>query len=186
MTILILGLIIFLGIHLLPTFSNVRAQLISRFGEKRYKRFYSLAALTGLIVIIIGMVYREFIPLWTPPAWGRHATMTLMLPAIILLVATDVPSNIKRVIRHPMLWGVTLWGFSHLLANGDLASLILFGSFFSYALFDIWSANRRGYKKSTQSHPASKDVKLVIIGIVAYVVIILVHPYAIGVPVIAF
>ncbi|GMR05753.1 MAG: NnrU family protein [Gammaproteobacteria bacterium] len=184
MTILILGLIIFLGIHLLPTFSSIRTRLIRRIGERRYKRLYSLAAITGLIVIIIGMVYRDFVPLWTPPVWGRHAAMTLMLPAIILLVAADVPSNIKRTIHHPMLWGVTLWASAHLLANGDLASLILFGSFGSYALFDMWSANRRRYKKSTRVYPASKDVKLVITGIVVYVVIIFVHPYVIGVPVI--
>jgi len=184
MTILILGLIIFLGVHLLPTFSSVRTRLVRKFGEKRYKRLYSLVAATGLIVIIVGMVYRDFVQLWIPPVWGRHAAMTLMLPAIILLTAADVPSNIKRFIRHPMLWGVTLWASAHLLANGDLASLLLFGSFGSYALFDMWSANRRGYEKSTRVYPTSKDMKLVLIGIAVYGAIIFVHPYVIGVPVI--
>jgi len=184
MTILILGLIIFLGVHLLPAFSSVRTRLVKKLGEKRYKSLYSLGAAAGLIVIIVGMVYRDFVHLWTPPVWGRHAAMTLMLPAIILLVAADVSSNIKRFTRHPMLWGVTLWTSAHLLANGDLASLILFGSFGSYALFDMWSTNRRGSEKSAQVYPASKDVKLVIIGIAVYVVIIFVHPYVIGVPVI--
>ena len=186
MIILIAGLIIFFGIHLLPTFSGVRARLVGKFGEKRYKGLYSLAAATGLIVIIVGMVYRDFIHLWIPPVWGRHAAMALMWPAVILLVASDVSSNIKRFVRHPMLWGVTLWACAHLLANGDLASLILFGSFGSYALFDMWSANRRGSEKSNKVYPASKDVKLVLIGIAVYAVIILVHPYVIGVPVLAF
>ena len=186
MTILILGLIIFLGIHLLPTCPGVRARLVEKFGEKGYKGFYSLVAASGLIVIIVGMIYRDFVHLWIPPVWGRHAAMALMFPAIILLGAADVRSNVKRFIRHPMLWGVTLWACAHLLANGDLASLILFGSFGSYALFDMWSANRRGSEKSTQVYPASKDVKLLIIGIAVYVVFIFVHPYVIGVPVITF
>jgi uncharacterized membrane protein len=184
MTILILGLIIFISIHLLPAFSSVRTRLVKKFGEKRYKGLYSLVAATGLIVIIVGMIYRDFVHLWIPPVWGRHAAMTLMLPAIILLVAADVPSNIKRFTRHPMLWGVTLWACAHLLANGDLASLILFGTFGSYALFDMWSANRRGSEKSTQVYPVSKDVKLAIIGIAVYAVIIFIHPYVIGIPVI--
>lgn len=186
MTLLIVGLIIFFGIHLLPTFSSVRTRLVEKFGEMRYKGLYSLLAATGLIVIIVGMIYRDFVHLWIPPVWGRHAAMTLMLPATILLVAADFRSNVKRFIRHPMLWGVTLWACAHLLANGDLASLILFGSFGSFALFDMVSANLRGSEKSTQVYPVSKDVKLVVIGMVVYVLIIIVHPYVIGVPVIAF
>jgi len=184
MTILILGLIIFISIHLLPAFPGVRTRLLRKYGDKRYKGLFSLVAATGLIVIIVGMIYRDFIHLWVPPVWGRHAATTLMLPAIILLVAADVPSNIKRFTRHPMLWGVTLWACAHLLANGDLASLILFGTFGSYALFDMWSANRRGSEKNTQVYPVSKDAKLAIIGIVVYAVIIFIHPYVIGVPVI--
>ncbi len=186
MSILISGLIIFLGIHLLPTFSSIRTKLIEKYGEKRYQVFYSLIAGIGLIVIIFGMIYRDFVHLWTPPAWGRHMGIVLMLPAVILLGAADIPSNIKRFTRHPMLWGVTLWACAHLLANGDLASLILFGSFGGFSLFDMWSANRRGAEKSTQAYPITKDSKVVGIGIVVYVVLLFAHPYLIGIPVIAF
>ncbi len=186
MSILISGLIIFLGIHLLPTFSSVRSKLIEKQGEMRYKAVYSLIAVTGLIVIVIGMIYRDFVHLWVPPYWGRHAAIALMLPAIILLVAADVPGNIKRFIRHPMLWGVTLWACAHLLANGDLASLILFASFGVFSLFDMWSADRRGAEKSTQVYPNRNDLKIVVIGIVTYVVLLFAHPYFVGIPIIAF
>lgn len=186
MKILISGLIIFLGVHLLPTFSSVRTRLIEKYGEKRYKGFYSLVAGFGLIVIIVGMIYRDFVHLWVPPVWGRHAAIILMLPSVILLSAAKVPTNIKRFIRHPMLWGVTLWACAHLLANGDLASLILFGSFGVYSLFDMWSANRRGAEKSTQVYPISKDLKVVGVGIAVYVALLFAHPYFIGVPVMVF
>ncbi len=187
MKILIFGLIIFLGVHLLPTFSSIRTRLIEKYGQKRYKGFYSLIAGIGLIIIIVGMIYRDFVHLWVPPVWGRHTAIALMLPALILLSAADIrSSNIKRFTRHPMLWGVTLWACAHLLANGDLASLILFGSFGIYSLFDMWSANRRGAEKSTQVYPISKDLKVVGVGIAVYVVLLFAHPYLIGIPVIAF
>jgi uncharacterized membrane protein len=160
--------------------------LIEKYGERRYKCFYSLIAGIGLIVIIVGMFHRDFVHLWIHPIWGRHATLTLMLPSVILLVAADMRSNIKRFTRHPMLWGVTLWACAHLLANGDLASLILFGTFGVFSLFDMWSANWRGAEKSTQAYPITKDLKVVGIGIVVYVVLLFAHPYLIGIPVIAF
>ncbi len=186
MTLLISGLVVFLGIHLLPSFSGIRAELLEKYGEKRYKGLYSLVAAIGLILIIMGMIYRDFVHLWVPPVWGRHAAIALMLPALILLGAANAPTNIKRFTRHPMLWGVTLWACAHLLANGDLASLILFGSFGIYSLFDMWSANRRGAEKSTEIYPISKDLKVIGMGVVVYVGLLLAHPYIIGVPVLIF
>lgn len=184
MVILILGLIIFFGVHLLPSFPPLRARLVAKFGEKGYKGLFSLVALTGLVVIVFGMVYRDYIYLWVPPGWGRYAAMILMVPATFLLVAADFGSNVKRYVRHPMLWGVVLWSCAHLLANGDLASLILFGSFGCFALFDMRSADRRGAEKSTKVYPVTRDVLLVVIAVGAYVVLVVVHPYVIGVPVI--
>jgi uncharacterized membrane protein len=81
--------------------------------------------------------------LWVPPAWAKHLTMLLMLPALILLVAAYIPSRLRTAVRHPMLAAVALWAFSHLLVNGDLASVLLFGSFLVYAGYDVISANRR-------------------------------------------
>jgi uncharacterized membrane protein len=186
MKILVAGLIIFLGVHLLPTFSRLRNRLVEKFGENRYKLFYSLVAAVGLIVIIIGMSYRDFVYLWNPPAWGRYVTIVLMLPAVLFLVASDAPSNIKRFFRHPMLIGIALWACAHLFANGDLVSLLLFGSFGSFALFDMWSANRRGATKGSKEQPVSNDLAVVAIAVVVYGVLIFAHPYFTGLPVIVF
>jgi len=180
MTILITGLIIFFTVHLLPCFPNLRNHFVDRYGELRFKIAYSVVAASGFITIIIGMIYSEFVHLWTPPVWGKHLAMTLMLPSVLLLVSADAPCNIKRFTRHPMLWGVTLWSFAHLSANGDLASLILFASFGSYSLFDMWSANKRGALKSEQVYPLQKDIKVWMIGIAAYVILIFIHPYFTG------
>ncbi len=180
MKVLILGLVIFLGIHLVPTFAGARTRLIEKFGEFPYKILYSLIALVGLLTIIVGMIHREFVPLWVPPMWGKQATVALMIPAVILLVAAEVPNNIKRFTRHPMLWGISLWAGAHLLANGDLASLLLFGSFGGFALFDMWSANRRGAEKSSRVYPIARDFLVVGIGCAVYAVLLFTHIYFTG------
>ena len=186
MKVLIAGLVIFFGIHLLPTLSSTRTRLVEKYGENRYKVFYSLVAAVGLVVIVIGMAYRDFVHVWNPPAWGRYVTIVAMFASVLFLVAGDVSCNIKRFLRHPMLTGVALWACAHLFANGDLVSLLLFGSFGIFALFDMWSANRRGAEKGTRVYPVSKDLMVVGIAIVVYGVLIYVHPYIIGLPVIVF
>ncbi len=180
MTILVIGLVIFFSIHLLPSFVNVRTQLIANLGENKFKGIYSLISAIGFITIVFGMLYADFIPVWSPPVWGRHAAMTLMLPAVILLGAANAPTNLKRITRHPMLWGVTLWATAHLIANGDLASLLLFTSFALYSLFDMGSANRRGATINTESLPFKADIKLILIGLVIYGLLLFLHPYLTG------
>ena len=184
MAILILGVLMFIGIHCVPTFPSLRQQLVDRFGEKSYKGIFSLIALIGLAVIVIGKVLAEFVPVWQPPAWGRHVAMALMLPVFALLASANMPTNLKRYTRHPMLWGVTLWSIAHLLANGDLASLILFGSLGTFSLVDMWSANARGAMKSETRFSTRSDIVVVVIGIVVYGVFLFLHPYLFGVSVI--
>jgi uncharacterized membrane protein len=104
--------------------------------------------------------------------------------ALILLVAAFMPTNLKRFTRHPMLWGVTIWAAAHLLANGDLAGLILFGSFGAFSLFDMWSANRRGAKLSSKVVPYWRDLLVVLIGGIVYVGILHSHGLLFGVPVV--
>lgn len=185
MTLLVLGIAVFIGIHLLPTFAPTRHKLIGRMGEGGYKGMFSIVSAAGLALIIFGKAYAGFVPVWTPPAWTRHLALTLMPFAFILLVAAYLPSNIKRLTAHPMLWGVTLWAAAHLSANGDLASLLLFGSLGAYALFDMLSANRRGAAPSSKSFPASRTIAVVAIGLAAYAAFLFLHPYLFGVPVIA-
>ncbi|MBF0276160.1 MAG: NnrU family protein [SAR324 cluster bacterium] len=183
MLLLILGIAVFVAIHLIPAKPSLRNQWIEQWGEKKYRALFALASFVGLILIIVGKSNASFIPLWNPPVWGRHLAMTLMPLAFYLLAAAHMPSNIKRITRHPMLWGVTLWAAVHLSANGDLASLILFGGFGIYSLFGMWSANQRGSSKSNESLPMSKDGKIAGMALLVYGVFLFLHPYLFGVSV---
>lgn len=185
MTLLIFGMLIFMLAHTLPMFPQRRNALVTRFGENGYKGLYSLVALAGLGLIIWGMRGVPFVHVYLPPVWGRHLTMLLMLAGIFCLGASHAPSNIKRFTAHPMLWGVTLWALGHLLANGDLASLILFGGFGAYALIDMVSANKRGAKPLGDKVPWSKDAKLLAISVVIYIALVFSHRWIAGVPLVA-
>jgi uncharacterized membrane protein len=174
--ILIAGLIIFFGIHLLPTFSSFRQHLINRLGLYPYKGLFALIALLGLALIIHGHLRAPSLPLWTPPAWGRYAVHIVMLPAAVLFAAAYLPGNIKRYTRHPMLWGATLWAIGHILANGELASLIIFVGIGLFALFDMVSANRRGATFSEVRKSVLWDALVIVVGLITYVAILTIHP----------
>lgn len=184
MFLLVLGVVVLAGIHLLPSFSFLRNGLVNRLGEGPYKGVFGVVAFLGLVLIIVGKANADFVPLWQPPVWGRHVAPVIMLLAFMLLSAAYLPSNVKRFTRHPMLWGVTLWSVAHLLANGDLASVVLFGGLGAFSLFGMWSANLRGATKSTTKHPLIRDAIAVIAGLVVYGVFLVLHPYLFGVPVI--
>lgn len=176
MQLLVIGLVIFIGIHLIPSLTNFRQTLIHRLGEKTYKVIFAVIAFTGLVLIIIGKGEASFSLVWSPPPWGRQATYLIMPFAFILLTAAYLPTNIKRFTRHPMLWAVTLWSVSHLLSNGDLASILLFVSIGLFALFDMISANMRGAKLTDEKVSIYRDLTVILIGIVTYVLVLLVHP----------
>lgn len=185
MDILLLGLAIFFVVHLVPSFVNFRLKAISKLGMAKYIGLYSIAALIGLILIIYGKSVAEYQPVWEPPVWNRTLVFPVMLLAFYLFAAADMKSNIKRLIRHPMLLGVLLWSSVHLIANGDLASITLFGSFAIFSLVGMVSANLRGALVQAEKYPIKKDVVSLIAGLVAYAIFVLfIHPYLIGVPVI--
>jgi uncharacterized membrane protein len=146
LAIMILGLVVFLGSHVFVTLRAHRAALIARFGEGAYKGLFSLVSLIGIILIGYGFArYRanEWVDIWMPPRWTRHVTDALVWPAIICILAAYIPGQIKRVLKHPMLVGVKLWAVAHLIANGDLGSIILFGSFLAWAVYDRITLKRR-------------------------------------------
>lgn len=147
MALLVLGLIVFLAAHTFTTLREARAGVIARLGEGPYKIAHSLVSLAGLALIVWGFgTYRAegYIPLWDPPVALRHTAALLLLPAMILLAAAYAPAGlIKGVTQHPMLTGVKLWAFAHLLANGDLGSAILFGTFLAWAIYDRIAVKRR-------------------------------------------
>jgi uncharacterized membrane protein len=182
MFLLVLGLALFIGIHAAPSLPGLRQSLVNRWGEGPYKAVFSLIAAAGFVLIVIGKGRAEMVPLWQPPNWGRTAALWLMPLAFVLLAGAYMPGNVKRYTRHPMLWGVTLWAALHLLANGDLASLLLFGGFGAYALFAMWSQNQRGAKLSEKTYPMRSDALVIVTGVIAYAVFLYLHSYLFGVP----
>jgi uncharacterized membrane protein len=190
MMVLIVGLILFLGLHLLPTSPELRDGLRTRLGARTYAVVFSLLSLAGFIIIVLGYHKLQIHPgknpvLWYPPVWTRHIAVGLMLPAMILLVAAFIPSRIRTAVRHPMLAAIKIWAFAHLIANGDLGSLLLFGSFLAFAVYDRISVKRRGALGPLgNAEPGSvlNDVAVVIIGIGLYAAMLLgLHQWLIGV-----
>jgi uncharacterized membrane protein len=186
---MILGLVLFLGVHTLTTQREVRARVIATAGEGGYKIGYSLVSAAGLALIIWGFAhYRAagWIDVWTPPTAFKHIAVGLMLPAVILVVASYIRGRIYTTLKHPMLAGVKLWAAAHLLANGDLGSIILFGSFLGWAVFDRISLKHRpdaGAPPIPVGGPAN-DLIAIAVGIVAYLALgFAFHPVVIGVPV---
>lgn len=180
MTYLLIGLIVFFGIHLLPSFVSTRQALVRRLGELPYKGLFALISLGGFILIVLGKAQAAVIPVWQPYNWGSLPAQWLMPLAFILVTAAYAPTNLRRITRHPMLWGVTLWAAVHLLANGDLASILLFASFALYSLFDMASVNRRGLRVPGIRVMPVYDVVVIIIGLAAYAGVALAHPYLFG------
>ncbi|MET0406906.1 MAG: NnrU family protein [Hyphomicrobium sp.] len=190
MMVLIVGLILFLGLHLLPTSPELRDALKERLGETPYKILFSLLSLAGIVVIVLGFHKLQLHPgknpiLWDPPIWTRHIAVALMLPAMILLVASLIPSRIRTATRHPMLIAIKTWALAHLLANGDLAALLLFGSFLAFAVYDRISVKKRGALGPLgTAKPASplNDVLVVVIGVALYAALLFGgHQWLIGV-----
>ena len=186
---MIVGLALFFGTHTLTTQRELRARCIARLGGSGYKIGYALVSLAGLALIIWGFAhYRAtgWIDVWYPPTAFKHITVALMLPAVIMVVASYVRGRIYTVLKHPMLTGVKLWAAAHLLANGDLGSIILFGSFLGWAVFDRISLKRRTDPGAPPIPVGgvSNDLIAVGVGIVAYLALAFAfHPVVIGVPV---
>jgi uncharacterized membrane protein len=184
MTLLIIGIIVFLGVHLLPTITDLRARLVASVGEAGYKGAFSLLSLASLILLIYGYATAPLVQLWSPPQWTRWVAIVLMLPAFIFLVAAYVPGRIRERLKHPFLVAIKTWALAHLLANGDLASVILFGSFLAYAVYDrITLKHRRPSSIVGIEGPErpQNDVIAVVLGTVLYAVFLVwLHPLLIG------
>ena len=183
MTLLILGVALFIGAHLIPSAPSLRNQLKKQVGGNAYRGLFAFVSLIGFVMLVIGMGRAPLVQVWNPPAWGLRVPVFAMPVALTVFVAAFMPTNLKRVTRHPMLWGVTVWAAAHLMANGDLASLILFGSFGSFSLFDMWSANRRGAELSTTVVPYWRDVLVIAVGAILYVGLLHSHGMLFGIPV---
>lgn len=188
MTLLVLGLILFLGMHSIAIVSVAsRDRWAMAMGRSAWCGLYSLVSLAGLVLLVLGYAAarRDPVPLWFPPPWMRHVAFTLMLPVFPLLFATYLPGRIRARLKHPMLAAVKLWAFAHLLANGMLADLLLFGGFLAWAVIDRISLKQRVQQPGI-ALPASalrNDVLALVLGLGVYVATVLwLHRVVIGMP----
>jgi uncharacterized membrane protein len=188
MWVLLLGLVLFLGAHSTRIVANEwRTSMVAARGEKPFKAVYSVLSIIGFILIVwgYGLARRDPVVLWNPPTGMNHLAALLMVVSFVLLVATYVPRNaIKAKLHHPMVLSVKVWALAHLLANGTLADVVLFGSFLVWAVFSFRAA--RGRDRAGNVHYAPGTAKgtaiTVVVGLVAYVVFALwLHGWWIGV-----
>lgn len=189
MLVLILGLVVFLGVHSVSMVApGWRTATLARLGERPWKGLYSLAAGVGLVLVIVGygMARRDSVVLYTPPAALRHFALLVMLPVFPLFFAAYLPGRIRSATKHPMLLAVKFWATAHLLANGTLADVLLFGAFLAWAVADRIAVKRR---PAVEAHevPAApprpyNDAIAVGAGLLVYAVIVLwAHRWLIGV-----
>ena len=178
MAILILGLVIFLGLHSTRIVSESgRKKAIARFGEGPWKGIYSALSVIGFVLIVWGFARARYNApaLWTPPAGARHITMLLMLVALILLASYLFKrSHITAAVHHPMLWSVLAWSAGHLIANGSAADLVLFGAFLVWSAADLASAYARD-RRNAVVYPAPEiraTASAVVVGLVVYALLI--------------
>jgi uncharacterized membrane protein len=188
LVIMIVGLALFVASHAFITRRDARAALIARTGEVPYRILFSLVSIVAIVLIGWGFArYRAagWIDVWYPPAWTRHVAVALVWPAIVLVVAAYIQGNIKRRLKHPMLVGIKLWALAHLIANGDLGSIILFGTILGWAVFDRISLKHR---TDPGGPPVpiggwGNDVIAVVVGTLVYLALgFWFHPLVIGVP----
>jgi len=184
MWILILGMVLFFGVHLVRVYAGPFRDRQIAANEGRWKGLYSVISLVGFVLIIWGFgLYRpEALEIFAPPDWGRHAAMLLVFLAFIVFPATYMSTGyIKKFLKHPMLTAVILWAAAHLIANGDLASLLLFGGFLVYSVIDRIAVIPRTDPAPQTVTPRS-DVFSITLGAVAYAVtLVWLHPILFGV-----
>lgn len=187
MVALIAGLVLFLGAHSIRVFADDwRVATIARVGEKRWKAAYSLISIVGLVLLVWGYVHaRGELALWNPPAFLRYVTVALMIPVFPMFIAARVPRNaLKAKLHHPQALSVTLWAFAHLLSNGSLADVLLFGGFLAWAVFAFTAARKRDRIAGTV-YPAATmpgTIVCVLVGLAIYLAFVFgLHRWLFGV-----
>jgi uncharacterized membrane protein len=186
MGVLVVGLVVFFAVHSIAIVNEPwRDRMAGRMGEVPWKGLYGLVSLLGLVLIVcgFGLARQQPIVLYTPPTWLHHVTALLMIPVFPLLLAAYLPGRIQAAAKHPMLAAVKLWAFAHLLANGRLADVLLFGSFLAWAVVDRISMKYR-LQRPVPHLPPSKanDVIAIVGGLALYVVFVLwLHRWLFGV-----
>ena len=181
MTLLVVGLGLFLGIHVLPIVTGARERLRNALGAQPYRGVFSLVSAVGLGLIIYGKSVAPYVHVWNGWLPGRHLALSVMPFVFILLAAANMPGYIRARLKHPMLIGTMLWAAVHLSVNGDLASLLLFGGFLVWAFVDMLSAIARGKTLIGSKSPSVRfDVIAVVAGSALFVVVARFHAQLFG------
>ena len=184
MQLLIAGLVVFLGIHLVPALPALRASVVKRSGENRYRGAFSILSAVGLVMIVWGYGVAPRGPQWLLPSeLARQAAPLAVTLGLILLAAANMRTHIRKVLGHPMLLGIGLWSATHLLANGHAKATILFGAFLAYAAIDLGSAAARGARKDFRPK-ALHDAIAVGSGLALALLVMAFHRQIFGVPVV--
>jgi len=187
MGLLIAGLVIFLGVHSVGIVAPAwREAQIARRGERPWKGLYSVVSIIGFALLVYGYGVARHAPvvLYAPPAFLRHVALLLLVPVFPLLLAAYLPGRIKAAVQHPMLLSVKLWATAHLLANGTVHDVVLFGAFLAWAVLDLIAAKRRAVPRAIPGAPPSprNDVIAIVAGLALYAAFVLaVHQWLIGV-----
>lgn len=177
MILLLIGLALFLSLHSVRIFAeDWRAETIATRGEHTYKGLYSILSLAGLVLIVMGYSQTRLDPvfIWNPPAAMSHVAALLTLASFVLVAAAYVPgTHIKAAVGHPMVLGVKVWAFAHLLANGRLGDMLLFGAFLAWAVVDYIHSRKRDRASSVvyaTTPGIARDAAAVVVGVSAWLV----------------
>jgi uncharacterized membrane protein len=183
MILLVIGVAIWSGVHLLPSLGvQMRAALLDRIGEGPYKGLFALSLVASIVLMALGWRSIAPVAVYEPLGWGAPLATFGMFVSLVLFTASAVPSNLKRLVRHPQLTGVALWALTHLLANGSQRSLVLFGGVGLWSVVAMASINRRdGAWEKPEPVPLTAEIKPIVAGIIGYLVLGFAHPYIAGV-----
>ena len=186
MIILVLGLLLWIAVHLFPGCASYkRKKLMARIGVIPYKLGFATLIVGSIVLMSAGWQSVEAIELYALPGWINYITLILVLLTFILFVAAQVKTNIKRVLRHPQLTGLVLWCTGHLLANGDSRSLVLFAGLLIWAKLEIIAINKRDGKRILpDTVPVTYDLLTIVGGVVVFSIFLFAHPYITGVSII--
>lgn len=183
MNLLIIGLTLFVALHLVPSVPQFRTSLIESLGEKMYRAIFAFVAFAGLALIIWGFSRAEFEPVYQPLSWGRSLAFGLVPIAVILFAAANMPTHIRAFVRHPMLAGLFLWAIAHLAANGDLRSILLFGTLGAFSVVATVSIVLRSKQSSQEKAPRwTMDAVAIVSGVVVAGLLVKFHGVLFGMP----